>query len=103
MANGVAQWSVEDVARWLSSQRIDGADAVAQRFREEDVDGEALLPLAPLTRKDIQEDFDLSLGKATKLLAAICQLAAGGRAVYRWRQRGRAAGAPRAQTPLNLG
>lgn len=75
----VAQWSVEDVARWLSSQQnIEGADAVAQRFREEDVDGEALLSLTSLTRKDIQEHFDLSYGKASKLLAAVCQLAVGG-------------------------
>lgn len=75
MADGVAQWSVEDVANWLSSQRIDGADAVAQRFREEEINGEALLAYASGGRTELKEHFGVSIGKATALLKEIRELA----------------------------
>jgi hypothetical protein len=39
----VAAWDVETVARWVCTLPIDGNEAIAQRVREEEVDGDTLL------------------------------------------------------------
>ena len=70
-ADAVAAWSVEDVASWMSRQPIDGAEAIAQRFREEEIHGKALLQYGLGSRKELKEDFGLTMGKATTVWEAI--------------------------------
>jgi hypothetical protein len=72
---GAASWSVADVVRWVERQSFDGADALAQQFRGEEINGEALLAYAGGGRKELKEDFGMSIGKATALLKGIRELA----------------------------
>ena len=60
---GAASWSVADVVRWVERQSFDGADALAQQFRGEEINGEALLAYAGGGRKELKEDFGMSIGK----------------------------------------
>ena len=71
-------WSVEDVAAWASRQPIADAEAVAASLRAEEVDGATLLSYASRDRKELKDDFSLTIGKANKLFSAICELAGGG-------------------------
>eukprot|EP01046_Picozoa_sp_COSAG06_P066907 COSAG06_NODE_17098_length_960_cov_0.877030_1_plen_195_part_01 len=64
-----------DVVRWVERQSFDGADALAQQFRGEEINGEALLAYAGGGRKELKEDFGMSIGKATALLKGIRELA----------------------------
>ena len=82
MTTAVVRWSVEDVARWLSRQPVEGVESIAGRFREEDVDGKAMLSyVAPdRPRRDLKDDFGLSIGKANALWEAIRELSNAGAA-----------------------
>ena len=48
----MAGWSVEEVARWVSRQPLDGAEAIiAQTFREADVHGDVFTYVQPMCCK----------------------------------------------------
>jgi hypothetical protein len=71
-----AEWSVAGVVEWVASQPIANAEAVASKFRDEEIDGETLLSYAELPRDSrLRADFELSIGKANALRKAICLLA----------------------------
>ena len=78
MPENVRAWSVEEVGEWVSRQPLSGADGVAQSFREEEIDGRALLSYAARDRDAVKRDFGLSIGKATALFEFICSLHDGG-------------------------
>eukprot|EP01046_Picozoa_sp_COSAG06_P029309 COSAG06_NODE_2708_length_6408_cov_2.142970_1_plen_1860_part_00 len=73
-----AAWSVEDVATWVARLPVEGAEAIAQSFREEEICGDALLSYATRDRDCLKKDFGLSIGKATKLWKAIVAASSGG-------------------------
>ena len=73
-----AAWTAEDVARWVAAQEFSGAEDVAQLVRDEEVDGDTLLEYAGRDRKkELREDFRLTLGAANALWKAICVLSEG--------------------------
>ena len=73
-----AAWTAEDVARWVAAQEFSGAEDVAQLVRDEEVDGDTLLAYAGRDRKkELREDFRLTLGAANALWKAICVLSEG--------------------------
>ena len=55
---------------------MEGAEAVVERLRDEEIDGAALWAYGSSGRtcKELKEDFDISLGKASKLWSAIREL-----------------------------
>jgi hypothetical protein len=70
-------WSVEQVAQWCDQQPRLGSE-VAQRVRDEEVDGAALLIFATDRGwKDLKEALGLSVGKATALWKGVKELAGG--------------------------
>eukprot|EP01045_Picozoa_sp_COSAG04_P044555 COSAG04_NODE_15177_length_541_cov_0.588235_1_plen_98_part_10 len=69
-----AGWSVEDVVGWVSRQSLGGAEGVAEKFSDEEVDGKALLSYAELPRDNLKKDFGLSIGKANALWQLIREL-----------------------------
>ena len=73
----IATWSVEDVARWVARLPVEGAEAIAQSVRTEEIDGETLGTYPSAGRKELKQDLGLSVGKAAKLFAAICELVDG--------------------------
>ncbi len=46
--SSAGEWSVEEVVAWAREQTIDGAAEIAEKFRSEEVDGDALLACACL-------------------------------------------------------
>ena len=89
MSGPVASWSIEDVAQFVRSRLLStgelasegaaaaedaGPHAVAQRFREMEICGSALL-LYARNRQDLVLDLGLSVGTATALWEAIRELA----------------------------
>jgi hypothetical protein len=70
----IATWSVEDVARWVARLPVEGAEAIAQSVRTEEIDGETLGTYPSAGRDQLKQDLGLSVGKAAKLFAAICEL-----------------------------
>ncbi len=81
-AGGVLAWSEEDVATWVAEvtgredRRWREAAAVPQRFRDQEIDGRALVSYAlPRDRNELKNDFGLSIGQATALWEAVCDLA----------------------------
>ena len=82
MADGVAGWSVDETAAWVSRQPLADVEEIVSSFRAEDVDGLALLDYGTNEsgRKELKQDFDLSIGKAGTLWRAIRELSNGGAA-----------------------
>ena len=79
VAPAASAWSVEEVASWVSRQTLDGDELdfedVASKFRSEEVTGHTLLAYAESGRKELKEDFQLTIGKSSVLWRAICALA----------------------------
>ena len=82
MSSPVSSWTVEDVAQFISRLSglsddgggSDGPQPVAQRFREAEIGGIALLHYAR-DHRDLVVDLGLSIGKAIVLWEAIRELA----------------------------
>jgi len=69
----VMAWSKEDVHKWIVNElKLDADDA--DKLREQEVDGEALLVLTE--EKLIKPPYELPGGAATKLASAVAKLKA---------------------------
>ena len=66
----VATWTIAQVANWMREQsQIDGAEKIADKLAEEEVDGDMLMAYA--TMKEVKEDLGLTSGKANKVWRAM--------------------------------
>ena len=66
----VATWTVAQVADWMREEsQVDGAEEIAEKLAEEEVDGDMLTAYA--TMKQVKEDLGLSSGKANKVWKAM--------------------------------
>ena len=77
----VASWTVAQVAAWMKASEVPGAEEVAEKLIEEEVDGDLLLSYRDM--QQVKEDLGLSSGKANKVWKAVLALKAppGGAAV----------------------
>jgi hypothetical protein len=65
----VPTWSVEDVASWMRASSVPGAEMIAAKLVDEEVDGKTLLSLESKT--EVKVTLGLPLGKAVIVWQAI--------------------------------
>ena len=74
----ISTWTVENVVFWVSGLALEGARAIASRFRDKKVDGAALLEYKAKVPLDMMQDFGVdSIGIAQTLLRRIGDLPGG--------------------------